>query len=202
MRVRDLSRPITGLKQPFVVLDDLGAPYDFRELKSLTRFGSAFDSALLGEADGVVFVGDSVTDAKQLAEIWANGAVLQVWLPLGAEFDLPDLEALHADADPNLEIVALSVTEKWVKIQLEAGDEGRPINDLLTGLRIGIAMGASAIPVEETPEPENAQARSIRNDINLRAEIVARLVRKGKPVKRFLPPVAVQAVYKMIGALR
>lgn len=202
MRVRDLSLPITALNQPFVVLDDLGAPYDFRELKSHARFGSMFDSTLLGEADGVVFVGDTLKDATQLTEIWARGAVLQAWLPLGAEFDLADLEALNADADPSLEIVALSVTKEWAKMQLEVGNRGRPMSDLLTGVRIGLAMGAPPIPVEKAQEPESVQARMIQNDINLRAEIVTRLVRKGKPIKRFLPPRAVQAAYKMIGALR
>ena len=177
MRIKSLEKAVTTLSRPLVVVDDLDGRFDFRQIAEGATFSEVVPGALPPGTDGIIFAGGTNLDWIPVALELVPYTVVQFWI---SSEKTSGIHGFLADGD-DLSITRLNYDSNWVKFQVEPGRNDRTAADLAVGLLIGEALAAGTA----TPQPGEFEAETgAVVTPPLAPHLLARLVQKGKPLKK------------------
>lgn len=146
-----------------------------------------------GEAR-VVLIDISPELAERLiARLVRDRGHVEYWAPRSNVTNALNLIGNGGKLSGSLAISGLHVSDRWIQLRLSIADrESREVEDFIRGLSAPNAEKAS----------DSCSSEQRLESISLRSILISRAATLAKPVKRFVPPFAIVALYKILERIR
>lgn len=146
-----------------------------------------------GEAR-VVLIDISPEFAERLiARLIRDRGHVEYWAPRSNVTNALNLIGNGGKLSGSLAISGLHVSDRWIQLRLSIADrESREVEDFIRGLSAPNAEKAS----------DSCSSDQRLETISLRSILISRAATLAKPVKRFVPPFAIVALYKILERIR
>ncbi|MCL8493840.1 hypothetical protein M5J06_06810 [Corynebacterium sp. B5-R-101] len=146
-----------------------------------------------GEAR-VVLIDISPEFAERLiARLVRDRGHVEYWAPRSNVTNALNLIGNGGKLSGSLAISGLHVSDRWIQLRLSIADrESREVEDFIRGLSAPNAEKAS----------DSCSSDQRLESISLRSILISRAATLAKPVKRFVPPFAIVALYKILERIR
>lgn len=146
-----------------------------------------------GEAR-VVLIDISPELAERLiARLVRDRGHVEYWAPRSNVTNALNLIGNGGKLSGSLAISGLHVSDRWIQLRLSIADrESREVEDFIRGLSAPNAEKAS----------DSCSSDQRLESISLRSILISRAATLAKPVKRFVPPFAIVALYKILERIR
>ncbi|MHC2800138.1 hypothetical protein [Corynebacterium hesseae] len=130
---------------------------------------------------------------RLIARLVRDRGHVEYWAPRSNVTNALNLIGNGGKLSGSLAISGLHVSDRWIQLRLSIADrESREVEDFIRGLSAPNAEKAS----------DSCSSDQRLESISLRSILISRAATLAKPVKRFVPPFAIVALYKILERIR